>query len=227
MKRIYSLMLTLIVCTSSLFSQLTVGADIKSRYVWRGIDFGNSPSFQPALTYKAGIFSVGIWGAYSFPGATVYAENDYWASVDIPTSSGTFSAIITDYTFPSSGIRLGNFDDNGAGAHTIEVGLQYAGPETLPIILRGYMNVHNDVDNSLYVETSYPFALDDITLAATLGASAYKSLAYGTNGFTLINISLTAIKTVAVTEKFSLPISTSFVLNPQLEQATIIFGLTL
>ena len=29
-------------------------ADIVSRYVWRGIDFGGSPSIQPSLTFQNG-----------------------------------------------------------------------------------------------------------------------------------------------------------------------------
>jgi hypothetical protein len=31
--------------------ELSGGADIMSRYVWRGRDFGNSPSIQPCIEF--------------------------------------------------------------------------------------------------------------------------------------------------------------------------------
>ncbi len=226
MKKIFILALLLITTVSVLTAQLSVGVDFKSRYVWRGLDFGNSPSIQPSISYSFGMLTVGMWGAYSYP-AGIYAENDFWASVDIPTSSGTISAIVTDYTFPSSGIRLGDFSDNGSGAHTLELGVQYVGPESMPIALRAFVNVYNDPDNSMYVEASYPFAVDDVEFSATIGASAYESAAYATTKFGIINVSLSATKSVAITDKFSLPVSTTIVFNPRLEQATLIFGLTL
>ena len=41
-----------------------LGADIMSRYVWRGTDFGNSAAIQPGLSYSKEGFTVGAWGAW-------------------------------------------------------------------------------------------------------------------------------------------------------------------
>ena len=39
-----------------------LGADIMSRYVWRGTDFGNTAAIQPSLSFSSGGFTVGAWG---------------------------------------------------------------------------------------------------------------------------------------------------------------------
>lgn len=226
MKRFFYLIITLVfLSVTDLHGQLTIGTDIKSRYNWRGMDFGASPCFQPSMTYTYDILSVGMWGSYSFLGGG-FSENDYWVSLDIPVSTGKVTVILTDYTFPSSGIRLGNID-NGGGAHTLEIGAGYTGPESMPVSVRGYINVYNDDDKSAYVECSYPFTLGGTSITATVGASLYESAAYGTSGFSVINISVTAMKSVEITEKYALPLSVSYILNPAWEQATIVFGISL
>ena len=45
---------------------LNFGADVMSRYIWRGIDFGNSPAIQPSLFLSWRGLNVGAWGSYSF-----------------------------------------------------------------------------------------------------------------------------------------------------------------
>ena len=40
-------------------SKLSASIDIASRYVWRGTDFGNSPSIQPGIIYTSGALSLG------------------------------------------------------------------------------------------------------------------------------------------------------------------------
>ncbi|MCX7983855.1 MAG: hypothetical protein N3A63_03000 [Bacteroidetes bacterium] len=223
--RFFGLLTCVLMITSITYSQFSLSTDIKSRYVWRGMDFGASPSIQPSLTYKYNVLSIGIWGAYAFP-PNGYAENDYWITLDVPSSTGTYSLIITDYTFPSSGIRLGNINDGG-GAHTIEIGAGYLGIESFPIALRGYVNVYNDPDQSAYIECSYPFTLSSTTISVTVGAAINKSAAYGTNGFSVINISLSTTRSIEISEKFTLPMSITYVLNPAWEQASIVVGVTL
>lgn len=208
-------------------AQVSVGADILSRYIWRGVDYGNSPSFQPALTLKVGNFELGTWGAYSFAGTgTPFAEHDLWASFDIPTPAGTFSALYTDYYYPSAGLKYFNFDGEGTGAHTLEVGIAYAAPESFPLTIKTYFNVHNDPDRSAYIELSYPVALQSVELNFFLGASAGRSAWYGTKVAAIINVGLTASKSVTVTESFSLPVFASFIVNPDLEQSYLVVGMS-
>jgi len=208
-------------------AQVSVGADIASRYIWRGVDYGNSPSFQPSLVLTLGNFKLGTWGAYSFAGSgTPFAEHDLWASFDIPTSAGTFSALYTDYYYPSAGLKYFNFEGDGKGAHTLEVGIAYTGPATVPLTVKTYLNVHCDPDNSAYLELSYPVALESVGLNFFLGTSMGKSVWYGTQQAAIINVGITALKSVRVTESFSFPVSASFIVNPDLEQSYLIVGMS-
>ncbi|MEI6124090.1 MAG: hypothetical protein WCQ95_10750 [Bacteroidota bacterium] len=126
--------------------KLNVGADIMSRYIWRGMDYGNSASIQPTLSFNLGGFELGYWGAVAL--TTNYLESDLYLKY---TFKG-FSACITDYYIPAlasnvNDTRYGfcksphaiNFDTiSGINttkytAHTLEGMLCYKGPEKFPI----------------------------------------------------------------------------------------------
>ena len=91
-----------------------VGADFVSRYVWRGSDFGESFSVQPALTLGHSGLKVGAWGSYSLSSdAAMSNELDLWASYTVTTTSaGSFSVSLaisraTAVTDPNSGTSSG------------------------------------------------------------------------------------------------------------------------
>ena len=71
MKKIKNTFKTLILILVSIFSsnqafgQVDIGADVMSRYVWRGGAYSNGPSIQPYMSYATGGFEVGFWGAYA------------------------------------------------------------------------------------------------------------------------------------------------------------------
>ncbi|MFH0893713.1 MAG: hypothetical protein V2A54_04695 [Bacteroidota bacterium] len=141
-------------------------ADFMSRYVWRGTDFGASPSIQPTLSFTNGKFELGAWGAYatfsnytetdlyakySFKGFTV-ALTDYY----IPTSAGAFND--SRYLIVNDGTSI-DFDTldgtpkNYFTTHSAELSLQYKGPEKFPItILAGTFLYGND---KLPVDTTF------------------------------------------------------------------------
>ena len=232
MKKIYFTVALIVMLTSSFsFSQeVDLGVALYSRYIWRGLDFGDAPSFQPAVTFTAGGFSIGEWGAYSISGVgSVYSEDDLWASYAVSTpSAGTFTLIATDYFFPSAGMKYFNYKGDGAGAHTIEAGLSYGGPDKFPITLSGYMNVHNDVDNTTYFEASYPFTVQSVSGSVVVGATGGGDNGfYGPTNFQVINIGLNFSKDIVITDKFSLPISASIIVNPNIEQSYLIVGISL
>ena len=217
----------LILAASRTVAQVSVGADILSRYIWRGVDYGNSPSFQPSVTLTLGTLKIGTWGAYSFAGTgTPFAEHDIYVSYDVPTTVGTFSALYTDYYYPSAGLKYFNFAAHRNGAHTLELGIGFSGPSEYPLALKALVNVHNDPDNSAYLEVSYAVSVEDIRLSFFVGSSAGKSLWYGTNSAAVINTGLTASKSVRITELYSLPVYASFIVNPDLEQSYLVVGMS-
>ena len=58
-----------------------VSCDIYNRYIWRGTDFGTSPSIQPGLTYTAGNLTLGAWSAWQFSGQG--SENALYAVIPL------------------------------------------------------------------------------------------------------------------------------------------------
>lgn len=96
---------------------LTFGGDTVSRYVWRGIDFGdpvsyeepmtwqnNTPAIQPGVTYTFDNgLSVGLWGSYGIGknGSNEIDELDYLAGYTFKIADVDAKIGYTHYTFPS------------------------------------------------------------------------------------------------------------------------------
>lgn len=200
----------------------SIGADVVSRYVWRGIDFGESMAVQPALTFGTGGLEFGAWGSYSISASGASAnENDLWATYTVMAASGlSVAAGITDYYFPSPGADTG-FGD--AAAHTVELSLAFSGPETFPISLFGGMLTESGV---FYGEVGVPFAITgvDVGLQLHVGFVSGESDFYGTDEAALVNLGVTASKDLAITPTFAVPVSVAYILNPDQERAHLVFG---
>lgn len=190
----------------------SIGADVVSRYVWRGTDFGESMSVQPALTLGFGGLEVGAWGSYSISASGAGAnENDIWATYTVAASNGSsFSFGFTDYYFPGPGAD-GFFVSDG---HILELSASFSGPESFPISLYAGRMSRNDPDNSLYLEASVPVsAIEEVDLSPTAGMVAGESEFYGTEGTAFVNLGISASKDLVITDEFSVPFTVSYILN--------------
>ena len=205
----------------------SVGADVVSRYVWRGADFGESMAVQPGLTFAFGNFEAGAWGSYSISASGAGAnENDLWASYTISTDNGaSFSLGFTDYYFPSPDAEYGF---RNADAHTLELSLGISGPESFPISLYGGMLVYNDDDSSVYIEAGLPVSsIEGVDLGLVAGMVTGASGFYGTEGAGLINVGISAGSEVEITDSFALPVSVSWIVNPDADRSYLVFGMSL
>ena len=223
------LVLTMLLPAALQAQSFSLGADLMSRYVWRGTDFGESASVQPALSFSVGGFEIGTWASYSFTADGAGAnEHDIWLSYTVETATaGTFSLGMTDYYFPApGGSDFFDFGNGGEGAHFFEPFASYTGPAAFPVTLYGAVFVHNDPDHSVYLEASYPFAVEGVTLGLTAGGVAGASAFYGTEGAALVNLGLSASKEIPITEKFALPLSVAYILNPDMKRSYLVFGLS-
>lgn len=203
---------------------VSVGADVVSRYVWRGADFGESLSLQPALTFGVGGLEFGAWGSYSVSASGADAnENDLWATYTVALSNGaSFSLGVTDYYFPGPGATGFSYTD----AHTLEFALSVSGPETFPVSVFG--GLLNDDDNSFYLEASLPVAAgDDTEIGLVAGMVAGHSDFYGTEGAAVVNLGVSASQALNITDSFELPLSVSYILNPDQDRAYLVFGMSL
>ncbi len=223
------LMIALSVSLSAQGITASAGADIVSRYIWRGLEVNKTPNIQPSIAIGAGGLEVGLWGSQALSyeaGAAFSTEIDLYAAYGISTSAGDISLMVTDYYFPDAGIPLGWADD-GTGAHTLEAGVGFSGSEKFPISVSIFYNFYNDPGNNIYFEFAYPFSVSGLDMGLTVGGtpgSEDNPGYYGTDEFGLINVGISASKEVKVTEDFSLPLSSSFILNPKADIAYFVIG---
>lgn len=220
--------------------EVNSGADIVSRYVWRGLNVNDAVNIQPALTFSVHGFSLGFWGSYSLSSDPVNThsalgqELDTWLGYSYSFNNGmSITALITDYYFANAGIKWGNFnkhdDPDGPGAHVIEAGLVVTGPECFPITISGYLNFHNDAGNNVYFQADYPVEVKDVSLNFFVGGttgSKENPVYYGSEKLNIINVGVKASKSIKITEEYSLPVSVSFIGNPNTETTYMVFGLT-
>lgn len=217
-------------CSVSFSQELSVGTDVVNRYIWRGLKLGGeSPSIQPNVALSAGNFSVGFWGAYPFD-PNILEEIDFYANYTIPIDeAGEFNLGFTDYINPNSGTPIFNFhnynSDKGPGAHFLEVNANYAGPESFPIQLSFNIFVYNLEHNPIYFQLGYSTSVNDIGLDLFVGGSPGEANGYyGITDFDVINVGFKASKSIAISDKFSLPIFGSIIANPSIDAMYYVFG---
>jgi len=238
MKIFYRSFLTLIFVfifkTTIPAQELSIGADVVSRYIWRGFDLGGtSPSIQPNAKFLAGGFTLGFWGAYAVANPNALEEIDFYGSYAFAlNNAGSFSLGFTDYMSPNSGTKIGNIhnhnDEEGPGAHFIEANVGYYGPENVPIYVLFNIFFYNVAENPIYFEVGYSTSVQDIGFSAFIGGTPGEENAYyGTEDFNIINAGFKVTKSIVFTDSFSLPIFGSVILNPESETLFYVFGLSL
>lgn len=220
--------------------KLHAGADIMSGYVFRGTEYGNSPSVQPVLSLSAGNFELGAWGAMAL--ASSYKEVDLYAKYSLKD----FSLTVTDYYIPfanggnaSPDPRFLNYTDE-VTAHTLEGSLQYKRTQKIPLWVSanlyfygndkrwGYDAGKDTTDKtyySSYFEAGYSFAVKQNTADVFLGFTPSAG-AYG-NTLGVVNAGVTASRKIRITSDFELPVRASLIVNPQTSNIYFLFGFTL
>jgi Bacterial protein of unknown function (Gcw_chp) len=237
---IYTATLIILIPLSTYAQELSLGVDLVNRYIWRGFDLGaNAPSIQPNIALNAGSFILGFWGAYSFTNEVDQTgsprpldEIDFYANYNLALEkSGSINVGFTDYMNPNSGIAFSNFKNydvpGGPGAHYIEFNAGYSGPEAFPVSLSFNIFLYNVKDNPIYFQAGYNTSIKDIEFSIFAGGTPKSTAYYGTNKFDFLNIGFSASKSVAVSDKFNLPIFGSVLINPSTDQIYYIIGIKL
>ena len=198
-------------------SPISIGADLVSRYVWRGLDYGASPSIQPYIEAGFGEFAIGAWGAYStnLPGVQ---ELDLYVNYTI---HDIVTVGITDYFFPNEIFGYDYYEyRNDSSNHVIEAYSTFNGLEDLPLTVTLGVNIYNDSNNSIYFELGYSFIILDVFLGVGNGI-------YSTDTkLGLVNMGISASKVIPITDKYGLPITASFITNPNAKQVHLVFGIS-
>ena len=195
--KLFSMLFALLLTVNGVFAQeeaqiedspWSVGADLVSRYIWRGINLGGStPSVQPNIEYGFGSedhsFTIGAWGAYSFSGTQTGQEADLYLSY---TVKEMFSLTVTDYFFPDETLGRNkyfnynmdwdkiNSGDQVQTGHVVEAAISFNGTEKLPISVMFAMNVWG-ADSQKYKEEAGLMVPED-----KIVMSKYIELGYST-----------------------------------------------
>ncbi len=217
-------------------SPFNVSCDLMSRYVWRGTDFGNSPSIQPGIEYTKAGFVIGTWGAYAV-NRTGLQEVDLYLGY---TYKELVSLTVTDYFFPNEDSTYDYFDyKNATTGHVLEGTISFNGTNNLPISVLLATNfwgadakrVNSDgsigkIQYSTYAEIKYSFEYLDVFMGANLtNADTNKDeVGYYGNNVGIVNLGITATKNIPVTKRFSLPLTVSFITNPQARKIYLVAG---
>jgi hypothetical protein len=196
--------------------------DLVSRYIWRGQEYGQSPAIQPGLSAGWKGFTIGAWGSYKFAGAG-NQETDLYVSRDL----GPFSLSIWDYwSFcDTSSMDVFNYNEKST-SHALEAQLLLNGSEKIPFnLLASCFFYGSDSTRSVYVELQYNHTCGPIEMLFFAGIQP-KGEYYGKNA-TFVNLGCTAIKTIRVTDGWSIPLSVSCILNPSNKSFYIVAGVNL
>ena len=212
--------------TVSVKAQFATGADIVTSYIWRGIpqegSNGGTPNVQPYASFTTGALTLGSWASGSFSGNV--KEVDLYATYAI---SSKFALTLTDYYYNFAS-QPNYFKYSGGTGHVFEGTLAYTGTAfsaSVNTMFAGADKLANG-DNALstYFELGYQIAP---VAKIFLGGSLANSGTYGTTGFGITNLGIKVSKSIAITDKFSLPVYAIVGANPYAKNAFFVAGVTL
>lgn len=205
-------------------SPFSVGADLVNRYVFRGLDFGESPAIQPSFEYSNEGLTIGAWGSYAVIATPSGIEADLFVSYDFDFG---LSLGVTDYYFPGerlkieadsvlTPIRTGKYFDYGSN-HFFELNASQSIGNFYLVANWGFSNMND----ALYFEAGYGFKYFDVFVGA--GNEVYTA----DGKFNVVNVGISASKDIKITESYALPVSASVILNPDTEQLHLVFAISL
>ena len=220
-------------------AEFGVGADVVSRYVWRGALADDNLSVQPTLSYTSGNLEIGAWSSWA-TSTSGKNENDLYVTY----SSGAIAVTVTDYYLPNgAGSDFFKYGDKD-GIHQLEIMGSYsqgqigitaaaivsgAAPDVTTITVRTpatatamaagdssetiTTTTTSKSAKTIFVEGSYELMSNDDTsasLSAALGTKSYTS----DGDPALISVGLSVTKG---------DYTAQYILNPDSEQAWMVF----
>ena len=211
-------------------TEISIGGDLVSTYVWRGV-YQSGFSLQPEIGLSVGGFTVGVWGS---------TDLDNFKEVDLSVGYSVrgFSVGVTDYWWGGQRLGDGRFAPyfKYGDTHYFEGTLAYEFGEKFPLGI-SWSTMFAGVDKkengdrawSSYVELAYPFSVGSVELTAAAVAAPWGAPAWlpgGYDGFQISNVSLKASRAIPVSEKYEIPLFVQLAVNPQLNYMNLVIGLS-
>lgn len=207
---------------------VSLGVDLVSRYLWRGLLYCNSPSIQPYVSFSKSGFTIGSWASYS--ALSEYAEVDLFVSF----TAGPVSFSVYDYWATTT--EYGDYKyfewDKKETSHQLEASAVYTGPEGFPAVFTlatffygADLNASSDQNLSTYFEMAYPFKIGQNATSAFVGFTPAKGI-YSEYDYSVMNIGFNTSKEIEITDKYKLPLKATFAVNPAAERVFLVVGFT-
>ena len=182
-------------------------ANVTSNFIWRGQNLSNKISVQPIIHFtKADSLwtnEIGTFSSFSLDGS--YKEVDLYYKV----SYKSLYLMVTDYMLNVDDVF--NYSDSTNNIIETSLGYFFKFPLTLSynIFIWGWDKDENDNQlYSSYIEASY--LIKNINIFC--GVNPYKS--FYADDLAIVNVGLTLSKDININTSYSIPVSTTLMLNP-------------
>jgi hypothetical protein len=215
--------------TDSSKIDLTVGADLVSHYIWRGLMLGNAPAIQPTMSINYGGLSFGSWASYSVS-PSAFQEVDLFLTYSI----GSFTLGVNDYYNPVDSLGFSdNYFDYGKTStlHSFEpfVTISEIGGTGFSTTAAVFVYGNDRDDNgknyfSSYFELSYATSIKETGLNLFGGATFNEG--YYADKAAVVNLGVSLSRDLKLTDNFSVPMKGSFIVNPNTENVYFVLGFT-
>jgi hypothetical protein len=193
---------------------------VSSRNIWRGLDYGSSPSIWGNMYGSFKNFSVGAMGTTTLNGSK--AQYGTWLELYASYEFKNLTLVIDDYFFFNAADSANNYFDyrQENTQHLVEARLEYEN-DFLKAML-GYVVYSNAADNTkgAYFEATYKASEKLSFTVGYLTASQWLSF-YDRGGITTLGINGHRKLNVL---KQKLPLITSLIFNPNYENASELVG---
>ena len=186
--------------------EASVGADVVSKYIWRGQDLGGV-SVQPSVSLAYKGLSLTAWGSIGFD-----SDDDKEIDLTLGYETGNFSVSVTDYWYLEY-----------SGEHTFEAQVGY---DFGFLGVNWFTNFAGDDDEyASYISVTAPFSLIGLDWEAEVGATPWGTDYYGTDKFSVCDLSLGASKDIRITKSYSTSLFAKATFNPTTEKFYATFGI--
>jgi hypothetical protein len=207
-----------------------LSADFANRWTWRGVNYSNVPVIQPTLGFQKDGWKVYNWSSYS---TSIQRMQEVDWDIYYTHKSFTFGFIDYFNMTDSLGAEHKYFNFNGRTTmHVFDATIIYNGPASFPIKLTAskwfYGNDRDKNGNnyySTYLEVGFNIVIGDYTFKPLVGGTTGRGF-YG-NRAGVVNVAAGLAKSIKITDNFSLPLETTFAVNPQKQNVYVTVVATL
>lgn len=210
-----------------------LGIDVVSRFIWRGVSFGDQWTLQPTASVASHGFSTTLWASAApnqaslvdYVGVTFsYVRGGAWGSLGVDVADWIFTQHYTtdaagDPVVSTRSPYLFDFHGHGRGSHWLDETVYYTGPTSFPIKIQFGTILYNDPDFSKYVGFSYAVNVGrGFVLTPEFGfAIGLSRVWYLTDSdpINVTNCALTLRRDVDLGRGVTMPVSLATIVNPE------------